>query len=212
MRLAHLLDRAGDVTLDELRARVADASERSSDVDPASEILADHRAISIPLPTAGGEAWRVILAESFSRYAAAFGENALSRVRVGTSLELLTNVNAVLSAELRAPVLEAGAARREILARFVSLAGAVTVREIRERYDWPAEWIERRLVEWHRAGKLVTGRFRGGETEPEWCARRLWEVARRRALAALRRQIEAVELPAFAAFLQRWQHLQSSES
>jgi ATP-dependent Lhr-like helicase len=33
------------------------------------------------------------------------------------------------------------------------------------------------------------------------------EIGRRRALAALRKQIEAVELPVFAAFMQRWQHL-----
>jgi ATP-dependent Lhr-like helicase len=33
------------------------------------------------------------------------------------------------------------------------------------------------------------------------------ERARRRALAALRKQIEAVELPVFAAFLQRWQRV-----
>ena len=33
------------------------------------------------------------------------------------------------------------------------------------------------------------------------------EIGRRRALAALRKQIEAVELPHFAAFMQRWQHV-----
>jgi len=33
------------------------------------------------------------------------------------------------------------------------------------------------------------------------------EIGRRRALAALRKQIEAVELAHFAAFMQRWQHL-----
>jgi ATP-dependent helicase Lhr and Lhr-like helicase len=43
--------------------------------------------------------------------------------------------------------------------------------------------------------------------EPEWCSRRVVERARLRALAELRRQIAAVEMPAFAAFLQRWQHV-----
>jgi ATP-dependent Lhr-like helicase len=48
-------------------------------------------------------------------------------------------------------------------------------------------------------------------SEIEWCARRVAELARRRALAALRKQIEAVDLATFAAFLQRWQHLHPRE-
>jgi ATP-dependent Lhr-like helicase len=99
-----------------------------------------------------------------------------------------------------------GAARREILARFVALSGPVTISEIEQRYGWDPRWIETRLTEWQRTGKLVRGRFRPEITEPEWCSRRVAEVARRRALAALRRQIEAVELPVFAELVQRWQH------
>src|ERR671939_1604546 len=59
-----------------------------------------------------------------------------------------------------------------------------------------------------RAGdeEARAGRFRREVTEPEWCSRKVAELARRRALAALRKQIEAVDLPTFAAFLQRWQH------
>ncbi|MEO8192665.1 MAG: hypothetical protein ABI681_02360 [Gemmatimonadales bacterium] len=101
----------------------------------------------------------------------------------------------------------AGAAKREILARFVALSGPVAVREIYARYGWDERWIKSRLTEWQRTGKLVRGRFRAEQTEPEWCSRRIAEVARRRALAALRRQIEAVELPVFAELVQRWQHV-----
>ncbi|MEJ7811780.1 MAG: hypothetical protein WKG32_15315, partial [Gemmatimonadaceae bacterium] len=95
--------------------------------------------------------------------------------------------------------------------------------EIRARYGWPDHWIEARLTEWQRTGRLVRGRFRreiprevpretprapaGGDALPlEWCSRKIAEIAKRRALAALRKQIEAVDLSAFAAFLQRWQH------
>ncbi|MGH7621131.1 MAG: Lhr family helicase, partial [Gemmatimonadaceae bacterium] len=46
---------------------------------------------------------------------------------------------------------------------------------------------------------------------PEWCSRRVVELARKRALAALRKQIQAVDLASFAAFLQRWQHLDPRE-
>lgn len=63
------------------------------------------------------------------------------------------------------------------------------------------------MAEWRRSGTLVQGKFRREVQVPEWCSRRIVERARRRALAALRKQIEAVELPAFASFLQRWQRL-----
>jgi ATP-dependent Lhr-like helicase len=99
------------------------------------------------------------------------------------------------------------AARREILARFLSLSGPVTIGEVEERYGWDDRWIEERLSEWERTGKLIQGKFRVQIDEPEWCSRRVAEIARRRALAGLRKQIEAEDLSQFAAFLQRWQHL-----
>jgi ATP-dependent Lhr-like helicase len=40
-----------------------------------------------------------------------------------------------------------------------------------------------------------------------WCSRRLVEQARRRALAAARKQVEAVSFETFALFMQRWQHV-----
>jgi ATP-dependent Lhr-like helicase len=60
--------------------------------------------------------------------------------------------------------------------------------------------VETRLTEWERAGTLmrVAGR---------WISRKVLERARRRALAKLRAQIEATDLATFAAFLQRWQHV-----
>ena len=98
-------------------------------------------------------------------------------------------------------------ARREILARYLTQSGPVTSQEVHDRFGWPREWIESRLAEWERTGKLVRGKFRREVQDLEWCSRRVVEIGRRRALAALRKQIEAVELPHFAAFMQRWQHL-----
>jgi ATP-dependent Lhr-like helicase len=110
-------------------------------------------------------------------------------------------------AVLREAVMTAPAARREILARFIALSGPVTVREIHDRYGWDERWIETRLTEWQRTGKLVRGRFRSAHTNPEWCSRRIAEIARRRALAALRKQIEAVDIAVYAELVQRWQHV-----
>jgi ATP-dependent Lhr-like helicase len=83
----------------------------------------------------------------------------------------------------------------------------VTVNEVHNRYGWGIQWVESRLAEWERTGKLIRGKFRKEIRDLEWCSRRVVEIGRRRALAALRKQIEAVELPEFEAFMQRWQHL-----
>ncbi len=78
---------------------------------------------------------------------------------------------------------------------------------MRFRRSRPDGKLSYRLSEWERTGKLIQGKFRAETHAPEWCSRRLAEIARRRALAGLRKQIEAVELPQFARFLQRWQHV-----
>ncbi len=88
----------------------------------------------------------------------------------------------------------------------MALAGPVTADEIHERYGWSMRWIESILDEWRKRGRVVVGRFRPEVSGTEYLSRRTAEIARRRALAALRKQIEAVEIPSFAAFLVRWQH------
>jgi len=211
--LAHLLDRAGDLTEDELGARIAPPDEGLRG-DPFNEIVSSRRAVMVKLGPEGD--WRFILTESYPRYVAAFGAEAMRTVSVpatgGSGAGFADNQVELDASEaipevLRLPVMTEGAARREILARLVALSGPVTVTEVHERYGWDERWIESRLTEWQRTGKLVRGKFRAEITEPEWCSRRIAEVGRRRALAALRRQIEAVELPVFAELVQRWQHV-----
>ncbi|MGI8546600.1 MAG: DEAD/DEAH box helicase [Gemmatimonadaceae bacterium] len=97
--------------------------------------------------------------------------------------------------------------RRGLLAKYVALAGPVTAEEIHERYGWSVRWIEARLREWRERGRVVVGKFRPDVSGTEYLSRKIAELARRRALAALRKQIEAVEMSSFAAFLARWQHV-----
>ncbi|HEX6574468.1 MAG TPA: DEAD/DEAH box helicase [Gemmatimonadaceae bacterium] len=193
--LAHLLDRAGDLTADELAARVA-TDEEGVRGNPFRELVESSRVVTVPLGPDNEP--RYILTEAFPRYLSAFGEEKLGSVKVPSVF--------------REAAMTAGAARREILARLVALSGPVTVREIYNRYGWDERWIEMRLTEWQRTGKLVRGRFRPEITDPEWCSRRIAEGGRRRALAALRKQIEAVDLPVYAELVQRWQHLDSRDA
>ena len=203
--LAQLLDRAGDLRLDELRERVATPDEGLRG-DPITELAAAGRIVGVPLPPGAAAEWRLILTESYPTYVAAFGRSALVRVQSGAELGE-HDAGGVIPSALRDPNVTESVARREILARFVALAGPVTARELVSRYGWDGAWVESRLGEWRRAGTLIQGKFRSEVADTEWCTRRIAERARRRALAALRKQIEAVELRDFTAFLQRWQRL-----
>ena len=216
--LAHLLDRAGDLTPSELAARIA-TEEDGLRGDPFNQIVSSRRAVMVQL---GAEKeWRFILMESFPRYVAAFGVEAMSRVVVPATggsgagfadSQVEVDASDAVPAVLREAAMTATAAKREILARFVALSGPVTVSELAARYAIDDRWIGSRLSEWQRTGKLVRGKFRSGITEPEWCSRRIAEVGRRRALAALRRQIEAVDLHVYAEMVQRWQHLDKRDA
>jgi ATP-dependent helicase Lhr and Lhr-like helicase len=203
--LAHLLDRAGDLTDEELRSRIASEDEGVRG-DPLAMLLEAGRVIAIRLGSDEDKAWRFILTETYSRYLSAFGPEQLSRVLGGIELKE-ENAETLVPEVLRRSAITPPVARREILARYLTQSGPVTGQEVHDRFGWPREWIESRLAEWERTGKLVRGKFRREVQDLEWCSRRVVEIGRRRALAALRKQIEAVELPHFAAFMQRWQHL-----
>ena len=101
--------------------------------------------------------------------------------------------------------------RRGLLSKYVALGGPVTAQEIHDRYGWSLQWVETILDEWRKRGRVVIGRFRPEVSGTEYLSRRTAESARRKALAALRKQIEAVETPAFAAFLARWQHVDTRD-
>jgi ATP-dependent Lhr-like helicase len=203
--LAPLIDRAGDLTAAEVRERVAEPAEWKRG-DPLDELLASGRVIAIPVTTPVDREWRFILTEDYPRYAAALGEESLGTVRSGPELREMAVAMAVPDA-LRTPALDPLAARREVMARFVALSGPVTIGELVARHGWEETWVRARLADWERNGRLLRGRYRRELREPEWCSRRVVERGRLRALAELRRQIAAVDIPAFAAFLQRWQHV-----
>jgi ATP-dependent helicase Lhr and Lhr-like helicase len=178
--LAVLLDRAGDLSLGELRERTADDAEGRRG-DPFGELVDGRRVVPVDVPSGSGSSEsRLVLAETAARYAAAFGERSATRA----------------------------AARREILVRFVSLGGAISVDDVLRRYAFDRDWVRERFDEWTRSGRLVRGKF-GGDAD-HWCSRRLLEQARRRELARARKQIHAVDIERFSRFMLRWQHVAPS--
>ncbi len=55
------------------------------------------------------------------------------------------------------------------------------------------------------SGRVLLGEFRPGGRDREWCDPDVLRRIRRRSLAALRREVEPVDAPAFARFLPAWQ-------
>lgn len=199
--LALLVDRAGDLSWDELQSRCASEAEGRRG-DPVVDLLARKRLIGIEI---GGER-RFLLVDSFARYAAALGAENVATVATGPDLALADATEAV-PASLRDGALDSDAARREIVARYSALSNPFTVDDVLRRYPFERKEVARFLEDWERSGRLVRGTFGGDRGEPRWCSRRALERARRRELAAARAQVEAVSLEAFSWFLQQWQHL-----
>jgi ATP-dependent Lhr-like helicase len=204
--LAALLDRAGDLSVTELRERIATAEEGRRG-DPWHELLDRNRAMGLDIPnTSGATQRRLVLTENLPRYIAAFGAEAFATVHAGSELEPQPIAD-VVPDSLRRPVVTPPAAQREILVRFISLAGAVSTEDVRARYAFEADWLRDRLDEWTRAGKLVRGAFGADDSAARWVSRRLLEQARRRELAQARKQIEAVDLDRYSRFMLQWQRL-----
>jgi ATP-dependent Lhr-like helicase len=181
--LANLLDRAGDLTEEELRSRIASVDEGVRG-DPLAKLLEADRVIAVRLGSDEARTWRFILTETYPRYLSAFGAGSI-KVRGGVALKE-ESAEVFVPEVLRHSAITTPVARREILARFLTQSDPVTSCEIRDRFGWPREWIESRLAEWERTGKLVRGKFRREVQDLEWCSRRVVEIGRRRALAALR--------------------------
>src|SRR5215831_7920527 len=79
--LAALIDRAGDLSVDEVQARIASPDEGLRG-DPFAELLERGRAIALDVPTVSGAARRVILTETYARYAAAFPASVIPSASV----------------------------------------------------------------------------------------------------------------------------------
>lgn len=206
--LAQLIDRAGDVTYDEMQARVAPPAAWLQG-DPVHELLSSGRMVRVSIPRGDGLDDRFILIDSYARYVSAFGREAMARVRWGLNLDDVP-ADAAIPRALISPVLEQKAARREILHRWIALAGVFSVDDVLNRYDFDRAWTERRIAAAEQKQIVVRGVFGGERAVSRWCARRLLEQARRRELAQVRKQIEAVAAPKYAHFVQRWQHVAPS--
>jgi ATP-dependent helicase Lhr and Lhr-like helicase len=174
--LADILRRLGDLTDAEVADRVL------AGLDPAgmlAELERERRAVRIRLP--GGERW--IAADDAGLYRDAFGVVPPS------------GLPEAFVADVEAPL-------EKLVARYGRTHGPFTTGELRERYGVDPTSA---LAALEREGELVRGELRPGGIEREWCDPEVLRRLRRASLAALRKEIEAAEQRALAAFLPSWQ-------
>ncbi|GAA2147878.1 ATP-dependent helicase [Kitasatospora kazusensis] len=98
----------------------------------------------------------------------------------------------------------------DLLARYARTHGPFTAAEAADRFGLGTAVVTGTLHRLAAGGRLVQGEFRPGEGHTgavEWCDAEVLRRLRRRSLAALRQEVEAVPPRALAAFLPQWQHL-----
>jgi ATP-dependent Lhr-like helicase len=174
--LADVLRRIGDLTDDEVADRVL------AGLDPQA-MLADlereRRAVRIRLH--GGERW--IAADDAGLYRDAFGAVPPS------------GLPEAFVADVESPL-------QKLVARYARTHGPFTTGELRDRYGVDPSSA---LTALEREGELVRGELRPQGSEREWCDPEVLRRLRRASLAVLRKEIEAADQRALAAFLPSWQ-------
>ena len=174
-----LLRRLGDLTTDELAARV----EGGADVAGPwlAELASGRRAIKTRI--AGEERWIAI--EDVARYRDGVGVSA----PVGVPEAFLAPVSGALDG---------------LLARWARSHGPFLTPEPARRWGLPIGIVEDALERLLAAGTLLRGEFRPGGAEREWCDPDVLRLLRRRSLARLRREVEPVDPAALGRFLPEW--------
>ncbi len=189
--LAVVLHELGDLSTDEIVLRSMGEGRAW-----LLRLAAERQVLEIEVPIDGGNARRWIMAEDYRRYRDAFG--------------LPEQPPVPLPEEMLEPHLGRNEACKALLRLLAHTHGPMTIGQIRARYAFPAPWLEHALDEMVEAGSMVRGHLTSGETQPQWCDRRVLERIHRRTLKLLRQEVQPVELPDYADFVARWQGVHPS--
>ena len=177
--LHDLLRRLGDLTADEVAARITEPAS-------ATEWLAalDGSRRAVPLRIAGEARWIAI--EDAARYRDGLG----AALPVGIPAAFLAPAEGALGG---------------LVARWARSHGPFHTSEVAARWAVPVSPAEASLESLLEAGTILRGEFRPDGTQREWCDPEVLRQLRRRSLARLRREVEPVEQVVLARFLPAWQ-------
>jgi ATP-dependent Lhr-like helicase len=174
--LADVLRRLGDLTEAEAADRVLAALDAPAML---ADLERERRAVRIRL--GGEERW--IAADDAGLYRDAFGAVPPS------------GLPEAFVADVETPL-------EKVAARWARTHGPVTTGELLARYGVD---LSSALAALERGGELVRGELRPGGSEREWCDPEVLRRLRRASLAVLRKEIEAADQRALAAFEPSWQ-------
>ncbi|MCB1246732.1 MAG: DEAD/DEAH box helicase, partial [Acidimicrobiia bacterium] len=93
----------------------------------------------------------------------------------------------------------------DVVGRYARTHGPFTASEAAATTGIPVAVVGEVLGRLEDSGRVVTGSFRPEGSEHEWVSTDVLKRLRRRSLAVLRKQVEAVDPVAYARFLPRWQ-------
>ncbi len=182
-----LLRRLGDLSAAEAGARTQGG--RVEAAIHLAELAASRRAVRARI--AGEERW--IAMEDVARYRDGVGVSAPPGVP-GVFLE------------------PAAGALDGLLARYARTHGPFLGPEPARRWGLPAGVVEDTLHRLVAGGSLLSGEFRPGGAEREYCDPEVLRLLRRRSLAKLRREVEPVDPVTLARFLPAWHGVAPSPS
>ena len=94
---------------------------------------------------------------------------------------------------------------RNLVMRYGRTHGPFVVRDIATRFGIDVSLVEPEIASLLREGRLVEGAFLPEGTQRELCDKGVLDAVRRKSLAALRREIEPVDVRTLARFLPEWQ-------
>lgn len=95
----------------------------------------------------------------------------------------------------------------DVIGRYARTHGPFTVEEAAESIGLAVPTVTEVLRRLEHDGKLTAGAYRPGGTDREWVSIEVLRRLRRRALATLARQVEAVDHDTYARFLPAWQRV-----
>ena len=93
----------------------------------------------------------------------------------------------------------------DVVGRYARTHAPFTADAVAEHFGLPIGVVTTALTALESAGRLIPGPFRPGEHGQEWVDAEVLRRLKRRSLAALRQEIEAVEQGALGRFLPAWQ-------
>ena len=178
--LHDLLLEIGDLSAEELAAR----SEPGLADRAIPDLLSDRRVVALPI---GGEL-RYVAVEDVARYRDALG----------------APLPAGIPEALRMPVADPAG---DLISRFARTHGPFHPVDAARRFAMPEAAVRGALAALVARGRVIEGEFRPGGTEREFVDVNVLRQLRRRSLARLRREVEAVDPAALGRFAVTWHAL-----